>query len=192
MFYYIAKIIVRAIIKVIFKIEIKGLENIPKKGPVIICSNHISFLDPPVIGALLNRRIYFMAKEELFKNPFLKLLLGTGLGAFPVKRGTADLSAIKTALSYLKKGRAIGIFPEGTRSKTGQLQKAEPGVAMLAIKGNAPVVPIGIKGRYRLFSKIIINIGKPISFVKYANSKLSSKQLSVIGEEIMQEIAKLL
>ncbi|MDP9752092.1 lysophospholipid acyltransferase family protein [Thermoanaerobacter pentosaceus] len=192
MFYYIAKIIVRTIIKVIFKIEIKGLENIPKKGPVIICSNHISFLDPPVIGALLNRRIYFMAKEELFKNPFLKLLLGTGLGAFPVKRGTADLSAIKTALTYLKKGKAIGIFPEGTRSKTGQLQKAEPGVAMLAIKGNAPVVPIAIKGRYGLFSKIIINIGKPMNFDKYANSRLSSQQLFVIGEEIMKEIAKLL
>ncbi|MGH2331899.1 lysophospholipid acyltransferase family protein [Thermoanaerobacter mathranii] len=192
MFYYIAKIIVRTIIKVIFKIEIKGLENIPKKGPVIICSNHISFLDPPVIGALLNRRIYFMAKEELFKNPFLRLLLGTGLGAFPVKRGTADLSAIKTALTYLKKGKAIGIFPEGTRSKTGQLQKAEPGVAMLAIKGNAPVVPIAIKGRYGLFSKIIINIGKPMNFDKYANSRLSSQQLFVIGEEIMKEIAKLL
>ncbi|ADD02411.1 1-acyl-sn-glycerol-3-phosphate acyltransferase [Thermoanaerobacter italicus Ab9] len=192
MFYYIAKIIVRTIIKVIFKIKIKGLENIPKKGPVIICSNHISFLDPPVIGALLNRRIYFMAKEELFKNPFLRLLLGTGLGAFPVKRGTADLSAIKTALTYLKKGKAIGIFPEGTRSKTGQLQKAEPGVAMLAIKGNAPVVPIAIKGRYGLFSKIIINIGKPMNFDKYANSRLSSQQLFVIGEEIMKEIAKLL
>ena len=192
MFYYIAKVIVRTIIKVIFRIEIRGLENIPKKGPVIICSNHISLLDPPVIGALLNRRIYFMAKEELFKNPFLRLLLGTGLGAFPVKRGTADLSAIKTALTYLKKGKAIGIFPEGTRSKTGQLQKAEPGVAMLAIKGNAPVVPIAIKGRYGLFSKIIINIGKPMNFDKYANSRLSSQQLFVIGEEIMKEIAKLL
>ncbi|KHO62464.1 acyl-phosphate glycerol 3-phosphate acyltransferase [Thermoanaerobacter sp. YS13] len=192
MFYYIAKVIVLVIIKVIFRIEVRGLENIPKKGPVIICPNHISLLDPPVIGALLNRRIYFMAKEELFKNPFLKFLLGTGLGAFPVKRGTADLSAIKTALTYLKKGRAIGIFPEGTRSKTGKLQKAEPGVALLAIKGNAPVVPIGIKGKYRLFSKIIINIGKPITFEKYANSKLSSERLSAIGEEIMQEIAKLL
>ena len=192
MFYYIAKVIVRTIIKVIFRIEIRGLENIPKKGPVIICPNHISLLDPPVIGALLNRRIYFMAKEELFKNPFLRLLLGTGLGAFPVKRGTADLSAIKTALTYLKKGKAIGIFPEGTRSKTGQLQKAEPGVAMLAIKGNAPVVPIAIKGRYGLFSKIIINIGKPMNFDKYANSRLSSQQLFVIGEEIMKEIAKLL
>ncbi|MBE3592592.1 MAG: 1-acyl-sn-glycerol-3-phosphate acyltransferase [Thermoanaerobacter sp.] len=192
MFYYIAKVIVLVIIKMMFRIEVRGLKNIPKKGPVIICPNHISLLDPPVIGALLNRRIYFMAKEELFKNPFLKLLLRTGLGAFPVKRGTADLSAIKTALTYLKKGRAIGIFPEGTRSKTGKLQKAEPGVALLAIKGNAPVVPIGIKGKYHLFSKIIINIGKPITFEKYANSKLSSERLSAIGEEIMQEIAKLL
>ncbi|AIS52439.1 1-acyl-sn-glycerol-3-phosphate acyltransferase [Thermoanaerobacter kivui] len=192
MFYYIAKYIVRFIIKIIFRIEVKGLENIPKKGPVIICPNHISLLDPPVIGALLNRRIYFMAKEELFRNPFLKLLLGKGLGAFPVKRGTADLSAIKTALNYLKKGQAVGIFPEGTRSKTGKLQKAESGVSLLAVKGHAVVVPVGIKGKYRLFSKITISIGKPISFEKYAGSKLSSQELSLIGEEIMKEIAKLL
>ncbi|ERM91854.1 lysophospholipid acyltransferase family protein [Caldanaerobacter subterraneus] len=192
MFYYFAKVIVRAIVKVIFRIKVKGLENIPKKGPVIICPNHISLLDPPVVGALLNRRIYFMAKEELFRNPFLKLLLGTGLGAFPVKRGTADLSAIKTALNHLKKGRAVGIFPEGTRSKTGKLQKAEPGVAMLAIKSKAPVVPVGIKGRYGLFSRVIINIGKPMTFEKYYDSKLSSQQLAEIGEEIMKEIAKLI
>lgn len=192
MFYYIAKMIVLVIIKMIFRIEVHGLKNIPQKGPVIICPNHISLLDPPVVGALLNRRIYFMAKDELFKNPFLKLLLGTGLKAFPVKRGTADLSAIKTALTYLKKGKAIGIFPEGTRSKTGKLQKAEPGVALLAIKGNAPVVPVGIKGKYGLFSKIIINIGEPITFENYANSKLSSDALSAIGDEIMHEIAKLL
>jgi len=192
MFYYFAKVIVRAIVKVIFRIKVKGLENIPKKGPVIICPNHISLLDPPVVGALLNRRIYFMAKEELFRNPFLKFLLGTGLGAFPVKRGTADLSAIKTALNHLKKGRAVGIFPEGTRSKTGKLQKAEPGVAMLAIKSKAPVVPVGIKGRYGLFSRVIINIGKPMTFEKYYDSKLSSQQLAEIGEEIMKEIAKLI
>ncbi|AAM24573.1 MAG: 1-acyl-sn-glycerol-3-phosphate acyltransferase [Caldanaerobacter subterraneus] len=192
MFYYFAKVIVRAIVKVIFRIKVKGLENIPKKGPVIICPNHISLLDPPVVGALLNRRIYFMAKEELFRNPFLKLLLGTGLGAFPVKRGTADLSAIKTALNHLKKGRAVGIFPEGTRSKTGKLQRAEPGVAMLAIKSKAPVVPVGIKGRYGLFSRVIINIGKPMTFEKYYDSKLSSQQLAEIGEEIMKEIAKLI
>lgn len=192
MFYYFAKVIVRAMVKVIFRIKVKGLENIPKKGPVIICPNHISLLDPPVVGALLNRRIYFMAKEELFRNPFLKLLLGTGLGAFPVKRGTADLSAIKTALNHLKKGRAVGIFPEGTRSKTGKLQRAEPGVAMLAIKSKAPVVPVGIKGRYGLFSRVIINIGKPMTFEKYYDSKLSSQQLAEIGEEIMKEIAKLI
>ncbi|MBE3579520.1 MAG: 1-acyl-sn-glycerol-3-phosphate acyltransferase [Caldanaerobacter subterraneus] len=192
MFYYFAKVIVRAIVNVIFRIKVKGLENIPRKGPIIICPNHISLLDPPVVGALLNRRIYFMAKEELFRNPFLKLLLGTGLGAFPVKRGTADLSAIKTALNHLKKGRAVGIFPEGTRSKTGKLQKAEPGVAMLAIKSKAPVVPVGIKGRYGLFSRVIINIGKPMTFEKYYDSKLSSQQLAEIGEEIMKEIAKLI
>lgn len=192
MFYYIAKYIVLAIIKVIYRVQIEGIENIPKKGPIIVCPNHISFLDPPIIGALLNRRIYFMAKAELFKNPILGFVLSKGLGAFPVKRGTSDLSAIKTALNHLKNGQAIGMFPEGTRSKNGILQKAEPGVSMLAIRGHAAVIPVGIKSNYRLFSKIIIRIGKPINLDKYLNSKLSSNDFALIGEEIMTEISKLL
>lgn len=192
MFYYIAKYIVLAVIKVIYRVQVEGIENIPKKGPVIICPNHISFLDPPIVGALLNRRIYFMAKAELFKNVIFGYILRKGLGAFPVKRGTSDLSAIKTALNHLKNGQAIGIFPEGTRSKNGMLQKAEPGVSMLAVRSHAAVIPVGIKSNYRLFSKVIIRIGKPINLDKYLNSKLSSNDLALIGEEIMAEISKLL
>lgn len=192
MLYYIAKYFVLAIIKIVFRVQIEGIENVPQKGPVIICPNHISLLDPPIIGALLNRRIYFMAKAELFKNPLFGYILRKGLGAFPVKRGTSDFFAIKTALNYLKNGQAIGIFPEGTRSKNGMLQKAEPGVSMLAIRGHAAVIPVGIKSNYRLFSKLTIRIGKPVNLDKYSSSKPSSNELALIGEEIMKEISKLL
>ncbi|MGB9678585.1 MAG: lysophospholipid acyltransferase family protein [Thermoanaerobacteraceae bacterium] len=192
MFYYFAKYIVLAIIKIIFRIKVEGIQNIPEKGPIIICPNHISLLDPPVIGALINRRVYFMAKAELYKNPILGFLLKKGLGAFPVKRGTADFSAIKTALSYLKKGQAVGIFPEGTRSKNGKLKDAEAGVSLLAIKSRALVIPIGISGKYGLFSKINIRIGKPLSFDKYYENRPSQKDLESIGKEIMDEISKLI
>ncbi|SNX55423.1 lysophospholipid acyltransferase family protein [Thermoanaerobacterium sp. RBIITD] len=192
MFYYLAKYIVLFIIRIIFRIHIEGYENVPKSGPLIICPNHISFLDPPIIGALFNRRIYFMAKVELFKNPLFSFILSKGLGAFPVKRGTSDLTAIKTALKHLKKGHAIGIFPEGTRSKTGKLQKAEPGVSLLSVKGSAPVLPVGIKSNYRLFSKITIKIGKPIYFYEYKSSHLTSQDMTNIGEKIMMEISKLI
>jgi len=192
MFYYFAKYIVLAIIKIVFRIKVEGIQNIPEKGPIIICPNHISLLDPPVIGALINRRVYFMAKAELYKNPILGFLLQKGLGAFPVKRGTADFAAIKTALYYLKKGQAVGIFPEGTRSKNGKLKEAEAGVSLLAVKSHALVIPIGISGKYRLFSKINIRIGKPLSFDKYYKNRPSQKDLESIGKEIMDEISKLI
>lgn len=192
MFYYVAKYIVLFIINVIFRIEVEGYENIPERGPIIICPNHISFLDPPIIGAVFTRRIFFMAKAELFKNPLFKFILSNGLGAFPVKRGTSDLTAIKIALKHLKNGHVVGIFPEGTRSKTGKLQKAEPGVSLLSVKGNAPVLPIGIKSTYKLFSKVVIKIGKPIYFDEYQNIHLTSQDMANIGEKIMFEISKLI
>lgn len=192
MFYYIAKYIVLFIIKILFKIHVEHIENIPKEGPIIICPNHISLLDPPVIGALLNRRIYFMAKSELFKNPLLGFILKNGFGAFPVKRDKPDLTAIKTALKHLKNGHAICIFPEGTRSKTGKLQKAEPGASLLSAKAHAPVIPIGINGDYKLFSNIVIKVGKPICMDKFSNGRISQQGMAQIGEIIMNEISKLL
>lgn len=192
MFYYIAKYIVLFIINIIYKIHIEGYENIPENGPIIICPNHISFLDPPVIGALFTRKIYFMAKVELFKNPIISYILKRGLGAFPVKRGTSDLNAIKTALKHLKDGHAIGIFPEGTRNKTGKLGKAEPGVSLLSIKSSTPILPVGINSNYKLFSMINIKIGKPISFDEYKGTRLTQQEMSLIGEKIMNEISKLI
>ncbi len=191
MFYSIARVVVSLLSKFFFRVKIHGLENFPKEGPYIVCFNHKSVLDPPVLGALMPKKIYTMAKEELFDNPFLALII-RNLGVFPVKRGKGDIAAIKTALKVLKEGKVFAIFPEGTRSKNGELGKAQPGVAMIAIKAQAPIIPIANQGNYKLFSKMIINIGKPIRLDEYYSQKLKIEQFQEISDGIMSQIQVLL
>jgi 1-acyl-sn-glycerol-3-phosphate acyltransferase len=114
-----------------------------------------------------------------------------GINAFPVKRGTADISSIKNSLRVVKEGKILGIFPEGTRSKTNELLPAEPGVALIAIKTNAPVIPVRIKGSYKLFGRLKITIGKPMSFEEFSGRKLSGEEINEISQSIMKEIGKL-
>jgi len=149
--------------------------------------------DPVIIGCLLKRQIHFMAKEELFYNPIFGFILRK-LNAFPVKRGTADRKAIKKALEVLNNNQVLGIFPEGTRSKDGKLKEPEPGVALIAAKSKkAVLVPAAIIGNYKLFSRIDVRLGKPMSFDKYYQSeRLSSRQLKDISVELFDEVAKLI
>jgi 1-acyl-sn-glycerol-3-phosphate acyltransferase len=146
--------------------KIQGLENMPLDGPVILAINHVSFWDPVVAACSLPRQVSFMAKEELFKLPFVKWLL-TALGAFPVKRGQGDMNAIRQSLAILKNGRVLGLFPEGTRSKTGEIQKGMPGMVLLMEKGKATVIPIRVSGTKHLLTKgwgnIRVVIGKPLT-----------------------------
>lgn len=190
MFYNFAKIVVWVIFKIIFRIEVKGLENIPKDEGIIICPNHFSMLDPVIVGISCPRPIRYMAKAELFKNSFLKKLL-TALGAYPVKRGEADLNAIKLTLKLLKENKAIGLFPEGTRIKTGQFGKANPGVAMFAIKSGKVVIPTLITGKYRLFSKIKIKYGQPIDFNKYKKEKMTNEDYFELSQLVIQKLYEL-
>lgn len=190
MFYKIARAIVRFIMRVLFKIRVEGLENIPQKGSCILCPNHKSYWDPPLMGCINRRPIYFMAKFELFGFPILGFLI-KNLNAFPVKRGTSDINAIKNALKILRDGNILCIFPEGTRNNKGSgLLKGEPGAALIAIKSKSPIVPIYIHGNYKLFSKIIVRIGKP--FYLECNEKLSNKQLEENTKIIMDKIAELM
>jgi 1-acyl-sn-glycerol-3-phosphate acyltransferase len=154
-------------------IEVKGEENLPKEGGVLLVSNHISFLDPCLIGDGSPRRVTFMAKAELFDNKLLNWLL-RGVDCFPVRRGEADTSAIKTVLSQLKEGRCVVIFPEGTRSPTGELQEAEEGAAMLATRTGCPVVPVYVTGTNKMLdrkgrlhrAKVSMAIGEPFTLPK--------------------------
>jgi 1-acyl-sn-glycerol-3-phosphate acyltransferase len=130
---------------ILFPIEVSGTENVPKNGGFILASNHLSNLDPVVLGIACPRELYFMAKEELFKNKFFGWIV-SNCNAFPVKRGRADLSAIKEAIELVNQGRVLLIFPEGGRQQAGTLGEAEKGIGFLASKSEAPIVPAFIRG----------------------------------------------
>ncbi len=133
-------------------IRVKGLENVPAEGPVLVAPVHMSFLDPPAVGCLMPRMTHFMAKEELFKTPVLGFLI-RHLGTFPVKRGENDAGAIRLAIEILKEGRALIVFPEGTRGDSVTLGPVQPGIAMLAKRSGAQVVPVGICGTHKMLPK---------------------------------------
>ena len=191
MFYRFARAILRPIMFLLYRPKIEGLENFPMEGKIILYSNHISALDPVLIGCIVPRQIFFMAKMELFKNPILCAII-RGLGAIPVKRGSADLSAIKHSLRVLKQGKVFGIFPEGTRSKTGQLQTFAHGIASIAHKSKASILPVGIVGEYKPFKSITVRIGKPISFSEYFQEKSNTEILEKMADEMGQALKSLL
>ena len=191
MLYYVVKYLILVIAKIIFRVEVNGIVHIPKKGPCILCFSHRSLLDPPVLGVFMPRQLAFMAKEELFRIPVLGFLIRK-LGSFPVKRGTGDLGAIKTAIRILNKGNALAMFPEGTRVKAGEDKKAKPGVALIATKAKVPVIPIGANGKYKLFRKLKINIGEPVILEEYYNQKLPMEKLQEISNHILKKIKMLM
>ncbi|MDN5276475.1 MAG: 1-acyl-sn-glycerol-3-phosphate acyltransferase [Clostridiales bacterium] len=191
LFYKLARAIVRPIMFLLFRLRVEGLENFPMEGKTIVYSNHISLLDPILIGCVLPRQVFFMAKVELFKIPLLRTII-RHLGAFPVKRGSADLSAIKHSLQVLNEGKVFGIFPEGTRSKTGFLQSFSHGIASIAHKSRAKILPIAIVGQYRLFRPITVKIGKPLNFDDYFDQKSNTELLEKMADEMEQALKSLL
>ncbi|WP_408006544.1 lysophospholipid acyltransferase family protein [Pseudalkalibacillus sp. A8] len=170
-----------------YKLRVSGLENVPKEDGVLICTNHISFLDPPLVGCSSGRTVHFMAKAELFKVPVLKSIL-PGIHAFPVRRGMSDKQALRRGLELLRNGKAVGLFPEGTRSKTGSIADGLAGAGFFALKTDAKVVPCAIIGPYKLFKEVKIVYGSPIDFSELKEQKASAK---VATEKIMEEIRKL-
>ena len=189
MLYGLLRIIFTFIYSVIFPTTVKGKENIPKEGAVILAANHLSNWDPPLVGTFIPRHLAYMAKEELFKVPILKNILENV--HFPVKRGASDRAAIKTALQMLEAKECICMFPEGTRSKDGKLHKGAPGVALIAAKSKATVIPVAIQGTFKLrpFRKITLIYGKPMTFEA---EKVDKENLQEFTEKIMQEIASML
>ncbi|MGI6706858.1 MAG: lysophospholipid acyltransferase family protein [Clostridia bacterium] len=191
MLYRFIRCIFRPLVFILFRPTLIGYENLQIQGKCIIICNHISLLDPVIIGCIVPRPIHFMAKKGLFRNRLFGWLLSQ-LGAFPVKRGTADIAAIKKALKVLKDGELFGIFPEGTRSKTGDMQELEPGVAMIALKSDAPVVPIYIHNRYRCFKKTLVTIGKPIDLSNYKGQKMNNDVILEVTNHLSSALKSLM
>jgi 1-acyl-sn-glycerol-3-phosphate acyltransferase len=132
----IIRAILRFVMRIAFRMQVEGKDNVPSQGGVILAANHLSMLDPIVVGCAIDRPVRFMAKRELFDNPLLRML-ARSLGAFPVRRGKDDKDAFRRALEVLRNDEVLGIFPEGTRSLDGRLQRAYSGAAVLATLGTA-------------------------------------------------------
>jgi len=192
MFYNLAKFVCSLLIKLLFRVRVEGVENFPEEGAAIVYSNHKSWWDPVVVGCVLKRPIFFMAKKELFEIPVFGYILKL-LHAFPVNRGAPDRKAIRKALEVLNEKKVLGIFPEGTRSKDGVLKEPEPGIALLATKvKDVALVPVAIKGDFRFLNPILIKIGKPIRLSLDDKEKLKSRDLSDLSRAIFDEVAKML
>ena len=197
-FYYVARVIVRALFILLTRWEVKGKGNIPSQGPLIVVANHLNLADPPLLGVSLERKAIFMAKEELFRSRFSAYFIG-GFGSFPVYRGKLDRKAMRRAKQVLADGLALVMFPEATRSKTAQLQPALPGSALIAIRSGVPILPVGITGTERIKGigwvlrrpRVTVNIGRPF-YLPSAGSKLTKAELAQYTNFIMERIAELL
>lgn len=191
----IVKLIFFMFFSIFYRVQIIGKENVPKEGAALLCSNHVSELDMFFIGYKLKRLIRYMAKEELFKNPILRIIMKS-LGAFPVKRGKGDIGAIKTSLKLLSEGHIVGIYPEGTRrkiaEKTNKEVKIKAGVAFLAQKSQVPILPVLVHGNHKLFGKIKVIFGEPYSLDLDKNKKYTNSELLQESKKIMDGVYSLL
>ncbi len=192
----IGRVIVRIVVftycKIVYRVKIIGKENIPQEGALIFCGNHRTYLDPPLIIVTAGRHIRFMAKQELKKNP-LFYILGVIFEGIFVKRDSKDISAMKEAIKTLKNGECIGLFPEGTRNglekNDGQIKN---GASYMSLKTGAKVIPIGIVGPSKPFTKNAIIYGKPLDFSNYITGKKIEKEIEdKVSEIIKNEIVKL-
>lgn len=143
--YGFSKLVLWSLFRAKYGFQVTGQRHVPRTGPVIIAANHVSFLDPPVVGVAAPRRVTFMARADLFRHGMLGLYMRS-VGVLPLKRGEGDLNAVRAAVGVLRHGGVVAIFPEGTRQLTGQLGQAKRGVGLLAIAAHAPIVPALLTG----------------------------------------------
>ncbi|HVH95962.1 MAG TPA: lysophospholipid acyltransferase family protein [Bacillus sp. (in: firmicutes)] len=187
-FYPLGRSITNGVLFPIYQFRVIGKENLPSEGGVLLCTNHIHNFDPIVVGITSPRPIHFMAKEELFTVPILGKIMPL-INAFPVKRGLSDRGALRKGLGILKEGNVLGLFPEGTRSKTGELGEGLAGAGFFALRSNAHIVPCAIIGPYKPFKRLKVVYGKPIDMEEYRKNKATPEQTT---ELIMMEINKLI
>ncbi|MFA6320460.1 MAG: lysophospholipid acyltransferase family protein [Candidatus Omnitrophota bacterium] len=176
--------------------KVVGRENVPKKGAFIFVSNHASYFDPILLGTSIHRSLYYMARENLFAKGISDWIM-RGVHAFPVKRGTGDLGALRQALAILDEGKPLAMFPEGTRATDKELRSAKPGVGFIVAKAGVPVVPAYIAGSLEALPRSIktlkrhpvtIYIGEPIVFDE-AMKRKNKEAYRAMSDEIMRRIA---
>jgi len=197
--YAFLKPIAMALMRLGWRLEVRGAEHVPAAGPVLLVSNHVSLLDPPFVGAAAPRELYFLAKEELFAVPLFGRFIHA-LNARPVKRRGADGRALRATLKLLAENRAILLFPEGTRGAEGRLSEGKAGAGMLALMSGAPVVPVYISGTARALPagrvvprpcRVRVTFGPPLAF-KSGGEERSKEQYREATSEMMRAIEQLM
>ena len=195
-FYTLAVVGLRILLRLLTSLEVIGRENIPPDGPLIVVANHTHFVDPPVLGATLGRKVLLMAKIELFRVPVVGWMV-SHYDAFPVRRGEADRQAMRWSLRALELDQSVGMFPEGTRSRSGEMQPAYPGAALIAVRSGAPVLPVAIDGTDRIFpslrrlrrARVRVVYGRP--FALHLDDRAPDR-LERATHEMMVRVAELL
>lgn len=192
--YSIGKVLLLPAYKLIYRYKVIGSENMPKQGGVILACNHLSFSDPVLLGLAQKRRLFFMAKSELFRNKFASFII-RHLGAFPVERGAGDGKAIKTGEEILCEGNVMTIFLEGGRTKTGELMRPRSGCALVAQQTMLPVVPacITITGNPKhRFAKRVIHFSKPLTSEDMGlTAEGGRREIKIATNAIMGEIRRM-
>lgn len=196
-FYWWATTTLRGLLWLVARWEVRGREHVPMEGPLIVVANHLNNTDPPILASgIARRRIRYMAKIELFKYP-LGIIIRL-FGAFPVRRFDADVGAMLNAERILRHGGVLGMFPEGTRSRTGYLGRPHPGTALIALRTGATVLPCAITGTEQIRSpfvvlrrpRITITIGTPLAIERV--KRPTEAQVSALTERIFGEIRAML
>jgi 1-acyl-sn-glycerol-3-phosphate acyltransferase len=202
MTYWVLKAILVPILRFFFRVRVEGIENVPKSGPVILASNHVSFSDSIFLPMVLRRRVTFVAKAEYFEDPKTAWFF-RAVGQIPIKRGggSASLRALESAKEVLRDGGLFAIYPEGTRSPDGRLYKGHTGVARLAVQTESPLLAVAMVGTReaqpigqampRLFMPITIRFSKPMDFSRHVDHATDPKILRQITDEIMFELSQL-
>lgn len=201
-FYWTGLPAIRAAIFVLMRVEVVGRENMPLRGPLIVASNHLNNADPPLLASRMPRRLVYMAKDEMFQWPVMGFLTRL-TGAFPVKRFEADIGALRKGTKVLESGQVLAMFPEGTRGIGAKLGAAHPGTALLALRSEAPILPIAITGTEAVhFPKVFFDflrlrrprvrivVGHP--FFLPPVRRISAEEVSRCTDLIMGRIAALL
>jgi 1-acyl-sn-glycerol-3-phosphate acyltransferase len=205
-FYLLARFVLRPLFFLAFRPTVTGRENVPLTGPVILASNHLSFIDSIAIPLVAPRKVGYLAKAEYWQGSgfvgWLQRALFTALGALPVERGThrAAQAALDTALGVLQTGGAFGIYPEGTRSRDGRLARGKTGVAWLALTADCPVVPVAVRGTDRVQPigaswprphRVSITFGTPLTFPEQRGQAGRGQARRVVTDRVMEAIAEL-
>lgn len=182
-----------AAVRAYFRVEVVGRHRVPRRGPVILCANHRSYWDPPLVGWSLRRPARYLAKAELFRVPLFRSLIAS-LGAIPVRRGAVDLAGLRRAVEVLRTGEVLVVFPEGTRNRSGNAPLAgHPGAAYLAVLTGAPIVPVAITGSLRFRGRVRIIFGEAVEAGAVgADAATRQARAQVLSDAVMRRLRDLL